>query len=115
MSVESAEHSRTEDSTRTPRPNCADIVRAARARGDGNASLAHVRLLANAPEATAEVFEALAQLCLEAGLTDEAAGASGRAIAGDPSQPEAWHRLGIIQMRRQNLQAARHSLEQAVR
>jgi tetratricopeptide (TPR) repeat protein len=84
-------------------------------QANGNAALVQLRLLANAPEATAEDFESLARLCLERGLIDEAAAASEQAIARDPSRPESWHWLGIAQMQRQNFQAARDALEQVVR
>ena len=103
-----------ETPTKNLLPDISAIVRAARGRGDGDAALVQLRLLANEPEATAEVFESLAQLCLERGLIDEGAAACEQAIARDPSRPAPWHVLGIIHMQLQELQAARDALEQAV-
>jgi len=99
---------------RNTNSNPSAILRAARDRGDDRTALAYLRQLANAPEASSDVFEALARLCFEHGRIDEAAAASEQAIALDPSQPETWHRLGIIHMQRQNAEAARDALERTV-
>lgn len=91
-----------------------DLLRNARARGDNGAALIELRRLSRAPGATGEIFDALAQLCLECGLIDEALAACEQAVGRNPALPAAWHRLGIIHMRRQNPQAARAALERAV-
>ena len=95
-----------ETPTKNLPPDISAIVRAARGRGDGAAALVQLRLLANEPEATAEVFELLAQLCLERGFIDEGAAACEQAIARDPSRPAPWHVLGIIHMQLQELRKA---------
>ena len=105
---------RTETPSRHLTANPSAILRTARERGEGTAALAELRRLANMPDASSEVFEALGQLCLERDLIDEAAAASERATALNPSLPEAWHRLGIIHMLRQNAEAARDALERVV-
>ena len=90
------------------------VLRTARERGNSAAALPQLRQLANEPDATHDVFDALSQLCLTHGLIDEATAASERAVALDPSQPDTWHRLGIIHMQRQQAEAAREALERAV-
>ncbi len=64
-------------------------------RGDRTAALERVRLAALAPNPTFAVLETLAQFCLELGGLDEAVEATRRAIALDPTQSRAWHRLGV--------------------
>ncbi|HTW35985.1 MAG TPA: sulfotransferase [Rhizomicrobium sp.] len=89
------------------------ILRTARGPGAG-AALVELRRLARAPEATAQIFDALAQLCQEQNQVDEALAASEEAVARDPKLVGAWYRLGIIHAQRQNGEAARDALERVV-
>lgn len=87
---------------------------AARAAGEKERALDHLRQAAQSPDAPFGVFDALAQLYLERGLLDEAAGAAMQAIAIDDTQSRTWHRLAVIHAQRLRFEDARAAFERTV-
>ena len=94
-------------------PRLSDAQRAWQ-RGDVAGALGKVRTLARESDATSDVFEVLAQLCLDQGLLDEARAASESALEREPGRSDLWQRLGVIELQRQDFPAAQHALEKAI-
>jgi tetratricopeptide (TPR) repeat protein len=86
----------------------------AHAEGDSEQALEHLRRGSKASGAPFFVHDALAQLCLERGLSDEAAEAGRCAVAADATQAGAWHRLAIALIQLHRFAEARAALERAV-
>ena len=89
-------------------------ARQALQRGDHTTAVALAQSAARMRLSTVFLADALAQICLELGLLNEAADVSRRAIALDPGQLRIWYRLGVVEAQRERLPEAREAFERVV-
>lgn len=83
-------------------------------RGDRGAAVAFAQSALRIRPLSFAAADALAQLCFELGLLDDAADSSTLAIALDPQQARTWRRLAAIEMQRQRPTEACAAFEHVV-
>ncbi len=86
----------------------------AHAYGNLDLAIAHLRQACLAPRAPAIFSSNLAEMCRQKGLLAEAQEAGRRAVAMDPSQPQAWNNLGIVLQEVGKFDESRACLERVV-
>jgi tetratricopeptide (TPR) repeat protein len=75
-------------------------ARRALKRGDLESAIGLARSVLQGPTPSFAAADALAQLCVDLGLLDDAAHASAQALAFDAAQTPTWRRLATIEMQR---------------
>ncbi len=89
-------------------------ARHALGRNDPGSAVRLVQSALRSPPTSFASADALAQLCLELGLLDEAAHASAQALALDSSQTRTWRRLAGIEIQRRRPAEACAAFERVV-